>query len=173
MTANDGAVCFVRKASDIPTCRWGLPRDAVALGAVMFDAVRHGPSRYTHSQRMAWVPAPRRGADWSARLAPQRIRVAEVYGRIVGFMSLLPADYIDFAYIRPGWRGGGLFRRLSTDIEREALRQGAKSLHTHASMMACPAFRAVGFRIVRDETIPLRGEMFRRYEMTKPLTRRC
>ena len=147
--------------------------DADALGDVMHDAVRRGPSRYTEAQRAAWMPAPRRGPDWTARLARQHVVLdAAPDGGpdgIRGFMSLEDGAYIDFAYIRPAYQGTGLFRALFAAIHAEAERRGGRVLRTHASLMAEPAFAAVGFAVVTRETVELGGEAFARAEMTMRL----
>ena len=152
------------------TARWALRRDYVTLGIVMFDAVRHGASPYSARQRRAWVPHPRKGPEWSARLAAQHIRLSVHGENIVGFMSLLPPGYIDFAYIRPQYRGLKIFRSLYADIENCAVSLGATCLETHASIMAQSAFAAVGFGVQLEETVSMRGCTFKRYGMVKTLS---
>mgnify|MGYP000011710164 FL=1 len=149
--------------------RRGMPADHVALGEVMYAAVRNGPSRYTPAQQVAWVPEPRRGTEWDARLSGQRIVVAEAGGEVIGFMTLAPPDYVDFAYIRPDWQGRGLFRRLYDAVEAIARENGQVRLTVHASLMARPAFAAVGFAVTAPEEVELRGEIFKRFAMEKQL----
>jgi putative acetyltransferase len=155
--------------SDSITLRRAGPADHDALGTVMYDAVHNGPSRYSEAQRRAWMPEPRRGADWDARLAGQIVVLAEHEGEVAGFMSLAPPDYVDFAYIRPAWQGRGLFRRLYNAIEGIARESGQTRLTVHASLMAQPAFTAVGFDITQPETVEVRGEKLDRFAMEKRL----
>lgn len=145
--------------------RWATPDDFTALGEVMFDAVRNGPSPYSDSQRQAWVPEPRRGTEWNERLAQQDIIVAEDGAKILGFMSLAPGGYIDFAHIRPEARGGGLFRQLATRILERAKSRGVDRLWVHASLMAQPAFAALGFTATRTEFVEIGSERLERAEM--------
>ena len=147
--------------------RWAIPADYVELGKVMYDAVRNGPSAYSVAQRQAWVPAPRDGPDWQARLSGQDIRLSEDGGEITGFVSLMPDGYVDFAYIRPAMQGKGLFRKLYMKIEIRAQERGITHLTTHASLMAQPAFAAVGFKVVQHEEVQIRGEVFKRAKMEK------
>jgi len=147
--------------------RRATPADYAEMGAVMYDAVRNGPSAYTEAQRRAWVPIPRDGPDWHARLAGQDILVSESGGRITGFISMTPQGYIDFAYVRPAMQGTGLFRKLYTEIEIHAQERGISHLTTHASLMAQPAFAAVGFKVVHHEEVQIRGEVFKRAKMEK------
>ncbi|MEN0651691.1 MULTISPECIES: GNAT family N-acetyltransferase [Hyphobacterium] len=150
--------------------RLGNERDHDALGEVMFDAVRNGPSPYAEAQRAAWVPAPRSGQAWRERLSSQTIILDEKNGEIRGFMTLRSDGYVDFAYIRPGCRGDGVFRKLFDEVRRIAVARGEKRLWVHASLMAQPAFTAMGFRIIRRETVAIGDEALDRFEMEMMLT---
>lgn len=150
--------------------RWARESDHELLGRVMFDAVRNGRSRYTDAQRAAWTPAPRRGPDWDRRLRSQDIIVAEAGEDILGFMSLAPGGYVDFAFIRPRAQGSGLFRLLYERIAERAAERGEARLWVHASLMAEPAFRALGFDVVRRETVVIGDQPFDRAEMERQIT---
>lgn len=145
--------------------RWAQASDYGSLANVMFDAVRNGRSRYTEKQRAAWVPAPRSGPAWDQRLGSQDIILAEAEGEVVGFMSLAPGGYIDFAYIRPRAQGTGLFRLMYEQLLQRARENGEPRLWVHASPMAQPAFRALGFDVVREETVFIGDQAFDRSEM--------
>lgn len=145
------------------------PGDYDALGAVMFDAIHNGPTKYTQAQSNAWAPEPRSGADWAARLAKQHIVISERGGEILGFMSIEPGGYVDFAYIRPSAQGSGLFRRLFEAIIAWAIETGETELSTHASLMAQPAFAAMGFTVDHHETVDVNDQSLARARMIKPL----
>lgn len=150
--------------------RLATAADHAALGQVMFDAVRHSTSPYTPAQREAWVPEPRSGPEWDARLAAQTVLVATQGDEIVGFMSLAAEGYIDLAFIRPAAQGQGLFRRLYDQIEALARERGELRLATHASLMAQPAFAALGFVTTLPETVEVRGQSLDRFAMEKSLS---
>jgi putative acetyltransferase len=154
---------------------WATPTDYDDLGDIVFDAVRNGLSKYTEAQRAAWVPVRRHGEEWAGRLAGQIIVIARDGNRAVGFMSLAPESYIDFAFIRPEAQGTGLFRRLFAMIEGKArevlsLSKGEPRLWTHASLMAEPAFAAMGFTVIERQLVPIGTEIFKRAMMEKSLT---
>ncbi len=144
--------------------------DYDAIADVMFDAVRNGRSQYSQEQRQAWVPNRRSGSAWIERLNSQTIFAAESSGQIFGFMSLAKNGYIDLAFIRPSAQGTGLFRRLFEAVEDLAKQTGELRLWVHASLMAQPAFTAVGFRILRNEMIEVGGQLLQRFEMEKLLS---
>ena len=145
------------------------PADYDALGAVMYDAIHNGPTHYTPAQSAAWAPAPRAGPDWAERLAGKTIFLAERGGAVQGFMSIEPGGYIDFAYIRPAAQGSGLFRQLFASVTDWAAARGETALSTHASLMAQPAFAAMGFAIDHHETVEIAGQSLPRARMVKRL----
>ncbi|WP_265570070.1 GNAT family N-acetyltransferase [Sphingomicrobium nitratireducens] len=149
------------------TFRWAGRLDHEALGELMHDAVRNGKSHYSEEQRAVWVPEPRKGADWSARLDAQDVVVAEQEGEMVGFMSLGEKSYLDFAYIRPKAQGTGLFRQLLARIVGKAQERGEERIWVHASLMAHPAFAKHGFEVVEEQVVTIADQDFRRYEMER------
>lgn len=179
MTGQSSSTYMLRWTSDAD--------DFTALGQLMFDAVHAAPSPYNEQQRMTWLPQPRRGSEWNARLAAQKVLVAEdALCVMAGFMSLevIPqkpkkkpdqhkSGYVDFAYIAASARGSGLFRALYRQIENCARQQGLTLLSTHASLMARPAFAAMGFTVLHEEAVEMTGadgpQMLRRFAMEKPL----
>ena len=157
--------------------RWATKANYEALGQLVYDAVHAEPSRYTAAQRHAWMPEPRNGADWDARLAKQAIVMARDGENILGFMSLDLANevnpahqgYIDFAYILPEARGSGLFQKLYQWIEARAIAHGFDSLNTHASLAAQPAFSKAGFSVVEEEIVEIGDQHLRRFAMERPI----
>jgi putative acetyltransferase len=150
--------------------RWATEADYAQLGQVMFDAVRNGRSLYSEAQRTAWAPKPREGKTWANRLEDQEIILQEHSSQVNGFMSLAPGGYIDFAYIRPSAQGSGLFRRLYDKIELRAVENRLNRLWVHASLIAQPAFSAMGFVTMKTDNVELSGQSFERFEMEKRMT---
>jgi putative acetyltransferase len=154
---------------DFHTLTWATPTDHAELADVMFDAVRNGPSKYTPAQRAAWVPERRRGAEWESRLAAKDIAIGRDGIRILGFMTIEGGGYIDFAFIRPEAQGSGLFRRLFELVQERARAAHEARLWVHASLMAQPAFAAVGFSVVEHQIVQIGDQLFQRAMMEKPL----
>lgn len=153
-----------------PTERiWATPADYAELADVIFDAVRNGPSLYTQAQRAAWMPERRSGPEWDARLGSKDIAIGRDGARIVGLMSIEPSGYIDFAFIRPEAQGPGLFRALFNMVEARALASDESRLWVHASLMAQPAFAAVGFAVVAHQVVQIGDQDFKRALMEKLL----
>jgi putative acetyltransferase len=138
------------------------------LGRVMYDAIHQGGSPYTQAQRQAWLPEVPQGPGWQDKLAQQVVMLAEMGAEPQGFMTLNGAE-IDLAFIRAQARGQGLFRALFAPLEAEARAAGHKELTCYASLMAQPAFQALGFEIVHHEEVARHGQTLSRAYMTRPL----
>ncbi len=149
--------------------RTGCAADYDALGELMFDAIHNGPTKYTAAQSEAWAPEMRSGSDWADRLSGKDVIMAEQDGVALGFMSIEPGGYIDFAYIRPSAQGSGLFRRLYCAVHARAKAAGETQLSTHASLMAQPAFTAMGFDVDFHEIVEVDGQQLARAHMIKTL----
>lgn len=147
--------------------RTATPSDYDALGAVMFTAIRTGPSPYTDAQRRVWNSAPHAGAGWHAKLAAQFVVIAKTNADLTGFMTMRPDGYLDLAYIVPAARGSGLFRALYAAVEAQAKTLGLHHIWVHASLMAQAPFAAMGFQVVQHEQITRNGETLTRAQMEK------
>lgn len=150
--------------------RSAVPADMPELGQVFYAAVRQGHSPYNEAQRAAWVSEPPEGTAWADRLAALHMIVAQDAKEIAGFMSVEPGGYIDLAFIRPQHQGTGLFRALYDRVERWARARNEPRLWTHASLMAQPAFQAMGFLVTHHETVQRHGQDLTRAKMEKALT---
>ena len=150
--------------------RRSMAVDADALGFVMYNAIRSGPSRYTEAQRIAWQNQPLAGEKWAIRLSEQQVWIAEMQGDAVGFLTLDKTGYIDLAFVTAAAQGKGVFSALYDALEGAAMEDGPTRLWTHASLMAQPAFEARGFHVIRHETVDRNGEVLARAEMEKALT---
>lgn len=138
--------------------RKGNAADWGQLAAVFHEAVRHDAVAYTEAQRAAWSPKNRAGPDWSLRLSRQSVQIAEtVSDGPVGFMTAELNGYLDCAYILGRVQGQGIFRRLHTLLEDEQRALGIERMYTYASLHARPAFAAIGYRVIRPETVDMGG----------------
>jgi putative acetyltransferase len=150
--------------------REGGIKDAARLADVFFAAVREGPSPYTEAQRAAWLPSIPALNAFEGRISRMHLVVAEDKREIVGFIGMQPDGYIDLAFILPRSRRRGAFRHMYEIIEHQARQDGLERLRTHASLMAEPAFRAVGFSVTQQENVQRSGQTLARVEMEKILT---
>ena len=141
--------------------RKGCLQDWDGLSDVFHRPVREGAGYYTQAQCRAWSPASRAGPDWSVRMSKQSVQLAETAsGELVGFMTAELNGYLDCAYILSKARGQGVFRRLYEPLEAEQRAHSMARMHTHASLHARPAFAAMGYRVIRPETVKMAGDVW-------------
>lgn len=147
--------------------RWATAQDAEGLRQVFYASVRDGPSPYTQAQRAAWAPQLPDADAWAKRLSGLHTAVYDVNGQSVGFMTVEQGGYIDLAFILAEHRGAGVFRALFGMIEQWAVDHREPLLWTHASLLAEPAFQAMGFLVIHHETVARSGQTLDRAKMEK------
>lgn len=80
------------------------------------------------------------------------VLVAERTGRVVGFVTLLPAESgdaeVEDLFVDPDVWGQGLGRRLLAEAERRARAQRFQALHVIANTRALAFYEAAGFQVI-------------------------
>lgn len=146
--------------------------DAAALAHLFTDAVHQlTTSHYDAVQREAWAPQPPDLAYWKARLQALHVLVAEDDGGSspLGFVGFADSGHIDLLFTAPGAGRRGVASRLYLAAEATLASQGATRLHTQASLLSRPVFERLGFEVLQEEQVSLRGAMFRRFVMAKQI----
>ena len=112
------------------------------------------------------VPDPN---EWHDRMAGRRTLVAEEGGEVVGFAELEGEGHLDMLYLRGNAVGRGVGRRLYEALEREARGRGLGKIFTEASITARPFFERRGFRVIREQTVAVRGVSMTNFVTEKDL----
>jgi putative acetyltransferase len=132
------------------------------------DTVRHINSRdYSSEQVAAWAPQPPDLARWRERLAGLTIWVAESDSQIIGFCGLGAGGHFNLLYTDYRFQRQGVARGLYQHVETEARNRNIQRLFTEASITARPFFEHMGFDVIREQDVELRGVLFRNYAMQK------
>lgn len=144
--------------------RSATPHDEAALIALFRASVREVARRdYSEVQVRAWAPDEIDPARWRARLAEERVFVAEDEAELAGFATLAAGGLIDMLFVHPARLRRGVASAL---LERIA-EIGPPLLRTEASLTARPFFEARGFRVVARQTVLLRGQTFTNFRMER------
>ncbi len=145
--------------------------DLAATYAVFFTAVRQGAAEfYSLHDREAWAGSPNPPENWVQRLSDQDTRVAEMEGRVVGFMSLMPTGHLDMAFVLPDQMGTGVAARLYKALEDAAYSAGLTKLTTDASYLAKSFFTKQGWRVLSPQTVLCNGREIKNFQMEKRLS---
>lgn len=126
------------------------PDDATGTHAAYRLAItRTAAADYDPEQIAAWAGAEEVDLiQWDIRRAAVHTFVAEVDGRVAGFVDFLDDGLLDMLFVHPDFGRRGLARLLVDMVKREAARAGLCVLRTHASRTARLAFEQFGFWVV-------------------------
>jgi putative acetyltransferase len=94
---------------------------------------------------------------------------AEQEGRLLGFMTIDAAGFVDLAFVAPAALGRGVGWHLHRAVEARARELGAWALTTEASRMARPFFERQGWSVLAEQTVTKRGVELTNYRMRKAL----
>ncbi|MEM7710726.1 MAG: GNAT family N-acetyltransferase [Pseudomonadota bacterium] len=134
--------------------RRGGPSDIPALAQIFWRGVHEGAApKYSAAQRAAWLPEPPTPDAYAERLERQVLFVADRDGAPVGFMTLRPDGYLDFAFVLPEERGCGTADALLAMVENHSQAAGLARLTVKASDMARPFLARHGWHVTGDATV--------------------
>lgn len=139
-----------------------VPEDCPALIRLFTETVHSVCARdYTPAQLAAWTG----GASvqsWGPSLLAHDTLVARLAGKIVGFGDMAEAGYLDRLYVHRDAQGRGVGRALVSALQA---RSGCRQFTVHASETALPFFQAMGYRILRRQTVERAGVRLHNYHM--------
>ncbi|GAA4643865.1 acetyltransferase [Pontixanthobacter gangjinensis] len=106
-----------------------------------------GISAYSKDQVEAWASKVGNAQGLLARFENgDLITVAcDTADRAIGYSLLGPGGHLDHLYCHPEHTGQGLADKLLAQSELIARQNGARQLHTEASVLARPAFLRAGY----------------------------
>ncbi|WP_407486078.1 GNAT family N-acetyltransferase [Elizabethkingia anophelis] len=124
---------------------------------------------YNQDQIEVWISGIENTPRWNDNLLGQYILVAEYDGEITGFISLKNGYYIDYLYIHADYQHQGIAKRLYKAIEEKALLENQSRLMADVSITAKPFFERIGFKIIRQQQVKLKGIELTNYKMEKSI----
>jgi N-acetylglutamate synthase-like GNAT family acetyltransferase len=146
--------------------------DSGPLANLFFQTVRRINIRdYTQAQVQAWAPDDRDMEKWRKSFEGKAVFIAQDGEKIIGFGELEPTGHIDRFYIDADHIGKGVGKRIYEAIERAAVIQKIPRLFAEASITAKPFFLQMGFTIIREQTVTVRGIQMNNFVMEKQLAK--
>ncbi|PQA95774.1 GNAT family N-acetyltransferase [Chryseobacterium shigense] len=152
---------IIRKGniSDLPEMR-SLFTDTIAVVC---------KNDYNNDQIDAWKSGAENEERWMQVIEKQLVIVAKVNGQLAGFCTLDRGNYIDLLFVHKDFQHRGIARKMYTFIEQEVMIRKEKKLTAEVSKTAKPFFEKMGFQVITEQTVHVKGIELVNYKMEKEL----
>lgn len=124
---------------------------------------------YNTDQLEAWKSGADNLERWKKVMKEQLVLVAEIDHKIVGFCTLDQKNYIDLLFVHKDHQNLGIASMLYNLIEKKALKQKNLPLTADVSKTAKPFFERMGFHVLSEQTVNVKGVDLINYKMQKNL----
>ncbi|UXA00041.1 GNAT family N-acetyltransferase [Vibrio splendidus] len=142
--------------------------DDKALWEIFFYTVRNVNVRdYSQQQVEAWAPSSFEFALWQKRMNGLQPFVAELDGRVVGYTDLQPNGLIDHFFCHHEYQGKGVGRALMDHVFSVGRVRGVSRYFSEVSITARPFYEHLGFKVVNEQEVEMRGVKLTNYVMEK------
>ncbi|ARR44264.1 GNAT family N-acetyltransferase [Vibrio campbellii] len=147
--------------------------DAPTLWALFFNTVRNVNRRdYTEQQVKAWAQEGFDSQLWLKKMISIQPFVAELDGVIVGYSDVQPSGLVDHFFCHHEYQGQGVGRALMTHVLKQAEAKGLNRIYSEVSITARPFYEHMGFTVVNEQQIEVRGATLTNYVMEKHLDKK-
>ncbi len=144
------------------------PNDNKALWEIYFHTVRNINVRdYSQEQVEAWAPSDFDSELWQKCLHRIQPFVAEFDGRVVGYTDLQPNGLIDHFFCHHEYQGKGVGRALMEHVFQIGSVRGVSRYFSEVSITARPFYEHLGFTVVNEQEVEMRGVKLTNYVMEK------
>lgn len=145
-------------------------QDAPILWALFYNTIRNINLRdYTERQVKAWAPDEFDAQLWLKKMTAIQPFVAELDGVIVGYSDVQPSGLVDHFFCHHEYQGQGVGRALMTHVIKQAEAKGLDRIYSEVSITARPFYEHVGFTVVNEQQIEVRGAKLTNYVMERHL----
>ncbi|WP_223560078.1 GNAT family N-acetyltransferase [Chryseobacterium lathyri] len=124
---------------------------------------------YNSDQINAWKSGAENEERWLQVIDHQFVIVAKVNGQMAGFCTLDQGNYIDLLFVHKDFQQQGVARKMYTFIEQEATLRKEKLLSSDVSKTARSFFEKMGFKVISEQTVDIKGIGLTNYKMEKEL----
>jgi putative acetyltransferase len=124
---------------------------------------------YNSDQINAWKSGAENEERWLQVIDHQFVIVAKVNGQMAGFCTLDQGNYIDLLFVHKDFQQQGVARKMYTFIEQEVTLRKEKLLSSDVSKTARSFFEKMGFKVISEQTVDIKGIGLTNYKMEKEL----
>lgn len=124
---------------------------------------------YSQKQLAAWAPGLFEHQEWSNKLTKLNSFVCVESGKIVGYSDLQANGYIDHFFCHHQHQGLGVGKALMAHIHSLAQLKNISQLSADVSITAKSFFEKNGFKAIKQQSVPIRGQVLCNFKMVKSL----
>jgi putative acetyltransferase len=124
---------------------------------------------YSQEQLDAWSPSIFDKIQWSNKLAKLSSFVCVTEEKIVGYSDLQANGYIDHFFCHHQYQGQRVGTTLMAHIHTIAMQKHMTQLSADVSITAKAFFESKGFKVVKQQAVPTRGQILTNFKMVKAL----
>ena len=93
--------------------------------------------------------------------------VAELDGVIVGYSDVQSSGLVDHFFCHHAYQGQGVGRALMAHVFKQAKEKGLTRLYSEVSITARPFFEHMGFSVLKEQQVEVRGAILTNYVMER------
>nr|WP_244343900.1 MULTISPECIES: GNAT family N-acetyltransferase [unclassified Vibrio] len=135
---------------------------------IFFHTVRNVNVRdYSQQQVEAWAPSSFDFALWQKRMNGLQPFVAELDGCVVGYTDLQPSGLIDHFFCHHEYQGKGVGKALMEHVFTVGRVRCISRYFSEVSITARPFYEHLGFKVVNEQEVEMRGVKLTNYVMEK------
>ena len=150
--------------------RLATKEDLTAIRQLFYETITTvALGDYTEEEVAVWASGAHDTERWEKKFDEQEFYVACIDNELVGFTSLLQQDYVDHMYVSHKHQGKGIASKLVQFIEDKAKSYGVTLLKSDVSITARPFFEHKGYKVVKRNEIPHKGQVLINFDVIKEL----
>lgn len=140
--------------------------DHVAIAEIFTRAIHEiAAEYYTAEQLWAWSDRAPNVEHWKKRCELKRPFVYVIESQVAGFLELDPDGHIDCAYVHPDYQRRGVVTQLANYAVETCFAMNVNRLDVDASICARPLFEKMGFTLIRENLVMIKGVELLNYKM--------
>ena len=140
--------------------------DHLAISEIFPRAIHEIASEfYTAEQCSAWSEKKPNPDHWRMRCRKKKPFVFIQNNKVVGFLELDSDGHIDCIYVHPEEKRKGIASALIAHAIEANISAGNQRIFVEASICAKPVFEKIGFSVVKEKEVRIKGVSLKNYDM--------
>ena len=143
-------------------------KDQIILKNIYFDSIKSiDENIYSPEQKSIWSSQAWVNQEFQKSITKGKGFIMEHLNNHIGFAIRYPDRKLSLLYVKGNFTRKGIGNILIKAIEKEAIKEGVKSIQTDASLLSYKLFIKNHWKIISKEKIILQETAFYRYKMFK------